>query len=469
MKPVVESTFVRTLPSVAPLLALAVSAWWLLGIVDSALPQLQMALFGGMVPIRGVLLDILFLGLLGLLALLRGSLPPAPMGLGTATAAFGAYLFVELLFLYARRDTSILGLVTDYYRYYFFLLVLPFAYYAQSSLDARRLLRILLLAFVPLAWLGLQQHFGGDPLLPTASADGRFQVFAWAWQGEVRAFSLFNSGWSFGHYAVLAAALAWFLAGEPQTGPATRRLCLLLIPVALVCVYASQTRTVFLVAAAAVVASLVLARTRRRGVLDPAAVLMPLAFAGVGYLVAHGAQTIVEVLDLRGESLFATGSIEARWDAWAEYGSRWLQGSWAEMWFGLGIGQHDSGMLYSESTVLIDNMLIAVGAQLGLIGVILWLVMMWKIWRMVLARALDQDTALHWGIAAMWAAWPLSLTFSASSLYYGLLAIGAVLAARPSLRESAVDGDTELAQRAYHGVGDQPVTGHAWMGVVRQK
>jgi hypothetical protein len=407
-------------------LAVLLSLWWMISIVDSALPQMQIALFGGRVPIPNWLFDGLFLVFAASFALRRVASITLPAGLLASTTAFAVYLALELIFLTARTDTTALRLITDYYRYYFFLLILPLAFAVEGTIDPDRLLRWTLWAFVPLAAIGIQQYFGGDPILPTESTDGRWQIYAWARMGEVRAFSLFNSGWSFGHYAALAGSCAYFTARNPANGAGLRTLSWGLVLASLVCAYASQTRTVLLVTFATASAVVVIEYARRRDDMTPA-ILLPVGAALLGFLVANGANWIVQLLDLRDASLFATGSIDARWASWTLYGGRWLGGSWTELLFGLAIGQQQSGMAYSESTVLIDNMVVAIGVQAGLVGVLLWAVMMWKIWRMVLANAQHLDHPLHWGLAAIWAAWPLSLMFCASTVFYGLLAIVSVL------------------------------------------
>ncbi|MGB0220270.1 MAG: hypothetical protein ACPHN2_03010 [Sinimarinibacterium flocculans] len=452
----------RAVPS---LKAAALLAFWLLWVVDSALPQLQMALLGGSVPVRGALLDGAFLLMMAVLLLVRGRLPAPPPAVATTIVAFMAYLFLELFFLVARKQVTGVGLITDYYRYYFFLLALPFVFVAEGSLSADRVFRWLLIAFVPLAWLGLQQHFGGDPVVPTRAVDGRFQIFAWDWRGEVRAFSLFNSGWSFGHFCILVGAMAFFRLRQTDALPtAMRRLCWLVLAVAPVCAYASQTRTVFLVAFCTIVAAATLdgLRTGRRNRL---ALLLPVAFGAGAYLVAYSAKPLVALLGMQDETLFATGSLDARWDAWTTFGSYWLGGSVSEFLFGLGIGQHDSGTLYSESTVLIDNMIVAIGVQVGAVGVMLWIIMMWQIWCWVLARATQQDTALHWGIAAVWSTWTLSLTFSAATVFYGVLAIGAVLMTG-SGQVTARRDDAAVDEGAVDSVGNQPLTGGARMRII---
>ncbi len=448
-------------------LALLLMLWWLFSIVDSALAQAQIQLLGDRVPIGGWALDALLLLAL-LILVLRNGLPTVPRSIAWTWGLFSAYLALELVFLAARRQTPALAMITDFYRYYFYLLLLPAAYLCAHRIDERRLSRWLLCCFVPLAWLGLQQHFGGDAMLPTQSGDGRFQIFAWGFQGDIRAFSLFNSGWSFGHFGALMAALvlcAWRL--RPARIPAA--LWFGLFTLALVAVYASHTRTAFLVAAATVFAvpfALRMRATGQRG----AMVLLPLLFAFAGWLVAVGAGWLVKSLDLGNETLFSQGSLNARFDAWDYYGGRWLSGTWAEVMFGTGLGQHDSGALYSESTVLIDNMFIAIGLQAGLVGVLLWTACMWAIWLSMLTLAEARDSPLHWALAAVWATWPLSLMFCASSNFYGLLAVIAVMAGHwGHADETLFSDDPGGNEMPEHTLGDRFVARHTRVGVVRQE
>ncbi len=452
-------------PRTPSLVAAVLLTFWLLWVVDSALPQIQMALLAGHVPVRGVLVNAAFLLLLCTMLLVKGRLPLVPPPIAVTTLAFLAYLALEVLFLVARTQASSVALVTDYYRYYFFLLILPLVFLADGALSAERVFGWLLLAFVPLAWLGIQQHFSGETILPTKAIDGRFQIFAWDRHGEVRAFSLFNSGWSFGHFATLVAAMAFFGLRESPRPVSRRVLCCFVLAAAPVCAYASQTRTVFLVALCTVAAAAMLSWLRSGKATFSAATLLPVAFGAAAYVVAYGAKPLVALLGMQDESLMATGSLDARWDAWLTYGGHWVGGSLPEFLFGLGIGQQDSGTLYGESTVLIDNMVVAIGVQIGAVGVLLWIAMMWQIWCWVLRRAIQEDTALHWGIAAVWSTWTLSLTFSAATVFYGVLAIGAVLmtgGGKVAVRRD----DAVVDEGAVDSVGNQHLTGGARMRII---
>ena len=405
------------------MLGLALSVWCLLSLVHSALPQFQMAVLGGRVVIPNWLFNSVIL-----IAVWRGtSFFRTPRAVLTSYVLFSAYLVLEVFFLTARTDTSPVEMIRAFYRYYFLLLALPLAYLVEGLASPERFMRWLLWIFVPLAILGLWQRFSGDPILPTASTDLRFQVFAWRRGEGIRAFSLFNSGWSFGHFVALLAACVFFQSRlRPVQGLRAAGYWLLLLT-ALLCVYASQTRTALLVSFAAFAVALTMnaARNRDRGF--SLVTLAPMACLLIGLLVAKGASWIVDALDLSDDPLFSIGSMDARWDAWSDFGGRWLQGSPAEALFGLAIGQKDSGLLFGESTVLIDNMFVAAGVQIGWTGVLLWVLLMWCIWLALLGIARESDTPLHWGIAAMWATWPLSLMYCSSTDFYGLLAIVSVL------------------------------------------
>ena len=96
--------------------------------------------------------------------------------------------------------------------------------------------------------------------------------------------------------------------------------------------------------------------------------------------------------------------------------------------------QRDAGGLLSESTVLIDNVFVSIGLQLGIVGVALWALMMWSLWLYLLRRATMRGDALAHAIAAVWATWPVSLMFGSGTEFYLLLAILMVLTERPATR-----------------------------------
>lgn len=420
--------------------SLLLALWWLLSFVDSAWPQFQMAMFGnyvlfGMWPIHLLLLST------GAVMLMRAGIPEVPRDLLLWWAAFGAYLVLSLIFLEARYEGSFGSLATTFYRFYFLPMVLPLAFALPGGLNSRHIQVTLLIIFIPLGALGLRQYFINDPILPTAAINGTFQVFAWWFQGDIRAFSLFNSGWSFGHFAVFIGVLAlWRYYFRADWTPL---LSLAYLAAAALCVYYCLTRTVYLVGMGSLFAAIWLQRARR---LDhfAGAQALPLLFAFCGYMVARGIKDVLRMLGIGDDGIFNAGSLDIRKETWDAWTGVWLDQGLSNALFGAAVSQRDSGQLLSESTVLIDNVFITIGVQIGMVGVLIWIGFMWAVWALLLREAKLRDEPLIWAIAAVWATWPLSLMFGSGGAYYMLLAILALIT-REKLQPSDADEDSVAA------------------------
>jgi len=443
--------------------------WWLLSFVDSALPQLQMALLGNRVVIPTWALDGLFLIATGATMLRRGWWP-MPLGIVATWLLLGSSLLVELIFLEARVGGIVGSLLTTYYRFYFYLLVLPLTAALAGVIPTRRIETLLLWLFLPLGGLGLYQFFRTDAVLPTAAIDNSWQVFAWGLGDDIRAFSLFNSGWAFGHFTVFICVLAFFMWWVRRISP---QLGIALCAAAALCTYASLTRTAYVVGAAAFLTALWLAFARSRGRFGLVA-LAPLVWLFAGYLVSSGIKDLMHMLGLAGaDGVFSAGSLDIRHEAWDYWLNVWFGHDWSTALFGDAVVQRDSGRLLSESTILIDNVFIAVGVQVGLVGVVVWIAVMWAVWRFLLNEAVRRDDALTWAIAAVWATWPLSLMFGLGGNYYGLLALLAVMTRTPedalALTDGVDDDETALLELPEQGFTDDAVPRYADVGVVRQE
>lgn len=439
----------RRLSGVPLLLTLVLMLWWLLTIVDSAFQQAQMAVLADNVVLPRWSLDALMLACLAWMLLQRGWQPHVPTALLVAWFLFGFYLILSLIFLEARFGGVLDELIPTYYRMYFFSMLLPFASALEGSFTQRQMELALLIVALPLAAIGLDQYLQNDPVLPTASIGNTWQVYSWKLEDQVRAFSLFNSGWSFGHFMAFVAILA-LLKLVKRSIPTALGLGLFLAFA--FCIYICRTRTAYLVAAAALATALlmlVIPARRRESVLA----LIPLLWLFVAYMVASGIRDILRLFGIGGDTgVLNSASLDARHEAWAQYFEVWFADP-SNALFGAAITQKDSGQLLSESTVLIDNAFIAIGAQIGLLGLVLWLFLFWRTWRFLLAETLRRDDALSWTIAAVWAAWPMSLMFGTSTVFYAALALLAMLSREPQLPPASRRGrPLDAAQLGQQGV-----------------
>jgi hypothetical protein len=189
------------------LLGTVCAVLWILVVADAIVPQFQMFLLGGHVRFPSVILKVVLLGVLVAAVPLN---PEAriPRGIFWAWLAFASYLALIAIVFQYRFDYSLGDVLTTYSGYYYFSLVTPLFFYVAGTVPEGRIVRWLLVVLLPLAALGIMQQLLNDPILPTRSYEGRFEVNQWRWFGLTRGFSLASSGAQFGHYLSIGAALS---------------------------------------------------------------------------------------------------------------------------------------------------------------------------------------------------------------------------------------------------------------------
>lgn len=422
------------------LLALVLILLWCFAAVNGAWGQLQMALNNNLVPFPYWVLDAAWLGVLTLCALARGlRLPSQAYVVAWALlAGYIVFAFMRQLVVY-EYGLSYQG--AGYSQYYNYLLLPFLAWAVPGILDPYKMRLFLLILFLPLAALGVMQFVLSDPILPTYSQDGGFAIFAWRLRGETRAFSLFLHGSGFGHFS------SFMLVLMLSTMLSTRKFVLHVVGIpyivlAIICAYATLTRTVYLEIVAAVLALLVL-----RGLLRVTWVLrfLPLLNLLLGLVVALWAPAIVDFLGLGGDPLTSLKSWRIRREVWEMHLMNWVGGDVGSILFGLGITQRFSASAVTGEYFLIDNIFVATAIHIGAVGLLVWLICLWQMWRVVLGNALQQQNALHLAIAAVFSTWPLSLMFSNSGSFFWLLFVLMILTLVDMNQREAPESDNHLA------------------------
>ncbi len=400
------------------LMAFMVAGWWLSTAINGLLPQLQIFLLGGQ-----ILIPVWFMRALLLLAILvfgmRGRYRLYPSSVAIWWFVFSLYLVLEVFLHIMIEELSIAYLVQGIYQYYFLLLLAVFCHHLSGSIDDRWMTPIIVVTFVPMGLLGIAQYVLYDPIVPVASVDGYFQVVAWKhWvYSGIRAFSIFRSATEFGHYAALVGGVLialWLRRGDFD--PIKSILVMMMLVLVLASVYVSKARIAYLVCVATVLSAIWIAPRLR---ITTGMLLLPIAFAVAAYVVAIAAPQMIMAMGFRLEGMiFSDASLTYRWGAWSQFGDSWLGNGWLRALFGSGLVQGQGGEFGSEGSVLIDNAFIAIGYHIGIIGLGLWLIIIWKFWVYVLATAIRRKTALSLGVAAYWATLPMSLMFSSAQPLY---------------------------------------------------
>lgn len=388
-------------------------------IVEGALPQAQMLLFSGDIPVKSIVLKLLLVLLLGTcfaLHILRSSTVVVVRKLTVPYLVFALYLVLHFVLL--RAEYPVDYLLQSYNTYYFFLLLFPFA--AFLSAEPKSFSRMLILVSAPLLVLGFAQYLSNSSILPVASNDNYFSVFSHEYYGRVRAFSLFNSGLNYGHFLCLFGA---FLLCHLVR--ARRRAWFFLLPalalVVLAC-YTTLTRNLYIEFALTQVTALLLLRRRK---LSPSSLRYRLVAAvpflyGVLASVFIFVMPLIEVLSGSGALLLKQESLVIRVQAWLYYLPLWLNNGLKTLLFGVGLVQHERFPI--TESVVIDNSFLAIGLHIGLVGLLLWFVLMWRLWRYLLAiQARMPDNIPLAAMAALWSTWISSGLFNNNFILYAIL------------------------------------------------
>jgi hypothetical protein len=385
----------------------------LLSMINGLMPQAEMAIFAGHVPIPSVVLKftmILIAGM-GILISRKVNAPPKVI---YAWMILVEYVLFEFLFFTISKGFSLEYIAYSIEATLYFLLLLPFFYTLKRTVDEGKIIKIILLLFFPLAAVGLWQSLSNHPLLPTLSADKYFQVYSWDFYGRVRAFSFFGSASNFGHFLALVAAMS--VVGLRQWRGRRRVLAALVLTSSLVSTYFTLTRATYVEVTLAVTTAVLITFFRWRGV--RLSLLWPL-YASLGLFIVFVAPSLVASLRGTGH-LLADASLLMRYEEWAHYGGIWLNHGVAQMLFGTGLMQ--SSRFPITRSIVIDNVWLSLLFQLGLVGFIVVLLFLWQLWKELLnSLGARPKSMLTIGVVSACSTFPFTSIFGITTLDYFLL------------------------------------------------
>jgi len=395
--------------------------FFILSFVDGALPQLQMAIFGGLIPIPSIFVKILIISVLCTALLFhvyrRGTVLLPEI---TRWPYFLFLLFLVGHFCLSLGDYPADYLLLSYNSYYMFLLLLPFTTYIDFS--SRHFTRLMLFAAVPLICIGFAQYFLGSPLLPTASSDGYFIVSAWGYYDNIRSFSLFSSGLQYGYFlSFLAPILVYYCW---KTSGVYKLLSFLGLAVLSVACFTTLTRNVYIQFTFSVTtAMLLLALSRRSGasVYQKILPLLPFLYGLIATAMVFFSQVLL-LANARNSIILQDESLLMRFINWDRYYRLLTESGLQKLLFGVGL--ISGSRVFLEEEIVIDNTFLAVALHIGLVGLALWLFLMWRLWRWVLASTGHRtNNVALFVIASYWSTWISSGIFNTTFILYQILAL----------------------------------------------
>lgn len=388
-------------------------------LVDGALPQLQMALMGGRVVIPNIaikfyLILVLMTGFL-LHALKKGSIV-WPRVAGIAYFLFLAYLVVHFIIMSEELPSGYL--LFSYNGNYFFYIIYPLTVYL--SVSAITVKKWLFFACIPLIAIGMAQFFTNSTIVPTVSQDGFFEVFSWRYYEKVRAFSLFSSGLQYGYFLSLLAPFAIYSMFKGR-GAAKITAVLFFLVVSFAC-YTTYTRNIYIQYTFTVIASVVLLLWHKKPssrVFSIFVRFIPVTFGITSALLVIIAQVYISThfqdsLVIKDETLFM------RFMAWAQYFELWTGSGLMKLFFGLGL--ISSARFDFTGDVIIDNSFLAIGVHIGLIGLVLLIAIMWRLWKWLLhvSRRFPDNIGVF-AVTAYWSTWISSGLFNITFNLYPVM------------------------------------------------
>jgi hypothetical protein len=406
----IEMNDILNLP-VSRAVAFLVLALCFLSLVDGAIPQLELFSIGQLfIPeylIKGALLAAVLIGCLIFPQTRLGKIPKWWWLLCVA------YLIADIAYLTFARGMTVAVVLQSYSGYYGLLLIGPVLCAFRGRVSQRTILLCTVSLFLVCAAVGLVQYFSAQPLLFTESADGGFRVDSWFFFEKVRAFSLFTSAMNFGMFCALCGALGVALSRTlPWRGAL---LCL----VSAVACFATLTRLCYVIFFCVCTYALVLTFGKKSG----RGLWHPFLYFGFGLaMVVAGLSSLVT----GGESgLQDASSLIQRIGQWTYYSDFLLHSSITDQLFGVGIVQNEKILpLYP---MIIDNVALALMLHIGLVGFVLFCILMIKMWLFLRREALVTRQPFAIAAASLWAALACAGIFNIVFTSFGVVFALAVL------------------------------------------
>jgi hypothetical protein len=383
----------------------------LLSLVDAAIPQFQLLVFREIIvkqyAVKGALLGAAVLGY---------ALYPKHQTAGVPIVAWLvciAYLLADMPYLHSAVGWSFSEVLLSYNAYYLLLLIGLALVAFREGVSERVIIRCTVLVFLVSAAFGIAQHITDRPILYTESPDGSFSINSWDFFGRVRAFSLFTSSMNFGMFCALCGALA-----VPLYRKAPLKAVLLFVVSAVAC-YTTLTRLCYLVFFCASSYSFVLTFGKKAG----RGLWQPLLYfiMGMSTILA----TLFSVAGGDTGNLQDTGSLFQRIGQWLFYVDLLLHSTKTQLLFGVGIVQNES--ILPRYPMIIDNLPLALILHIGIVGLVLFSILLIKMWLYLRKEALATQQPFIIATASVFASLACSGIFNITFPEFGTVFALAIL------------------------------------------
>ena len=388
---------------------------WIVIVIDGLLPQLQMKMFNGNVPIPSIVakLFLLILTIIYSIFIVGNFKIKLNLTIIRWWGIFLIYLLIHALSIFAFSTYSAGYVFFSYNAYYFYFIFFPLFFLLKDSISDISVSRILIIIFFPLAILGAMQYFYNDPILPVKSKDVYFRIQSWRFYGHVRAFSLFSTAESFGVFISLISGIA---AARFYSKSYNKVISLILLLITFVAGYFTLTRSIFLRISMSVFAIFLFFRFKNKNSNKINFLkYLPIVYGVLGVFIAFIIPYIFGSLGQSG-SILAKDSLFLRFASWAYYGPQWFYSEIKHLLFGVGIIQNDKFLFLKG--IVIDNMFLAIGLHIGIIGLFLWIKIMWETWKYIFKQANEHEGIVPISVYGYWTTWIASGIFNITGSSY---------------------------------------------------
>jgi hypothetical protein len=391
-------------------------------IAGGAFAQLQVFLLQGNVPVTPAIFKAILLLVLGVTFFARGGrcVISLQLTLGILILLGLTVSTIHILFSSYLPLSDLL--VSDFLMY--FVLVLGCGVSAVPLMVSPKLLtRLLLLIFVVSLSIGAAQHFLNDKVVATHSLDGKFNVLAWNFYGQVRAFGLFLSPLDFGVFCALIANFGVILAVRKR-----RRFVgwSMVILAGLGC-YASLTRA----AQISYIVGLPIAFVLGTGKPKILVRLLPVCALATAMIVFGFGLT--RITQLNKGDITSSETFYIRLTEWKYYLERYREMSLADQIVGSGLvekgGSGRVKHLANEGPMTMDNTYLALLVNSGVMGFALVLGLYASAWDVLSIKAAEGASTLMVATAASFATLPFMASYAVNLNEMGVLLLLANLLA----------------------------------------
>lgn len=297
-------------------------------------------------------------------------------------------LFADIFYLTSSFKMSITDVLQSYNGYYVLVLIGPALLAFHGALPERVVIRCTAAILIVCALIGVAQYLLAKPILYTKSNDGSFTVQSWDFFGQVRAFSLFSSALEFGIFCAFCGALGVSLCRT------MRGKGLLLFALSALACFTTLTRLCYLLFLCACFYAWILTFGRKpsRGLWQPFLFFL----LGVATLLGSLTSLASGENDLQNASSVIDRAVE-----WAYYYDLFAHASLKERLFGLGIVQNEK--ILTSLALPIDNVPLAVVLHIGIAGLVVFGILLIRMWLYLRRQALKTQQPFTIAAASLWA------------------------------------------------------------------